>query len=246
MRHFIDVERRTLLIASGVLGLAAALQPLRARAQAADGKLRIGTIGAGRTGSTVGGLWVKAGHPVMFSAKNVDEAREVATRLGPPARAGTVEEAIAFGDVIFLAVPYGAMESIGRDHGAALKGKIVIDCGNAVSARGGAIADVADREGIGITSQKILPGARLVRAFNTIGYTIIASEAGRPDPKLPIPIAGDDAEAVKVAAGLVRDAGFEPVVAGGLADARRFQRGAPGYGPSANAAELREKLRSAP
>ena len=61
-----------------------------------------------------------------------------------------------------------------------------------------------------------------------------------------IPIAGDDAEAVKVAAGLVQEAGFEPVVAGGLAEARRFQRGAPGYGPSANAEELRQKLRAAP
>jgi hypothetical protein len=138
------------------------------------------------------------------------------------------------------------MAEIGRDYGAALKGRIVLDCGNAVAGRDGAIADVADRDGIGLTSQKFLPGARLVRVFNTIGYTIIASEAGRADPKLPIPIAGDDAEAVKVAADLVEEAGFEPVVAGGLAEARRFQRGAPGYGPSANAAELREKLRSAP
>lgn len=246
MRHFIDGERRTLLITAGVLGLAALVRPERAAAQASGGTLRIGTIGAGRIGGTVGGLWVKAGHPVMFSAKNVDEAKAVAARLGPPARAGTVEEAIAFGDVVFLAVPYGAMEAIGRDYGAALKGKIVLDCGNAISARDGAIADVADREGIGLTSQKLLPGARLVRAFNTISYTILASEAGRPDPKLPIPIAGDDAEAVRIGADLVRDAGFEPVAAGGLAEARRFQRGAPGYGPSANAAELREKLRSAP
>jgi 8-hydroxy-5-deazaflavin:NADPH oxidoreductase len=246
MHRLIDIERRTLLVAGSALGLAAAMWPVRATAQTADRKLRIGTIGAGRIGGAVGALWVKAGHPVMFSAKNVDEAREVAARLGSPARAGTVAEAIAFGDVVFLAVPYGAMEAIGRDYGASLKGKIVLDCGNAVSARDGAIADVADRDGIGLTSQKLLPGARLVRVFNTIGYTIIASEAGRPDPKLPIPIAGDDPEAVAVAAGLVRDAGFEPVVAGGLAEARRFQRGAPGYGPSANAAELREKLRSVP
>ena len=246
MRYPLDVERRMLLIAGSVLGLAAVLQPQRVAAQPAEAKLRIGTIGAGRIGGTVGGLWVKAGHPVMFSAKNVDEAREVATRLGPPARAGSVDEAITFGDVIFLAVPYGAMEAISRDHGASLKGKIVLDCGNAVSGRDGAIADVADREGIGLTSQRLLPGARLVRVFNTIGYTIIASEAGRPEPRLPIPIAGDDAEAVKVAVGLVQEAGFEPVVAGGLAEARRFQRGAPGYGPSANAEELRRKLRSAP
>ena len=246
MRHPNDVERRTLLIAASVLGLAAVLRPQRVGAQSADGKLRIGTIGAGRIGGTVGGLWVKAGHPVMFSAKNIDEAREVATRLGSLARAGTVEEAIAFGDVVFLAVPYGAMEAIGRDHGAALKGKIVLDCGNAVSGRDGAIADVADREGIGITSQKFLPGTRLVRVFNTIGYTIIASEAGRPDPKLPIPIAGDDAEAVKVAAGLVRDAGFEPVVVGKLADASRFQQGGPGYGQNVTAAELRRTLSLSP
>ena len=246
MRYPLDVERRMLLIAGSVLGLAAVLQPQPVAAQPAEAKLRIGTIGAGRIGGTVGGLWVKAGHPVMFSAKNVDEAREVATRLGPPARAGSVDEAITFGDVIFLAVPYGAMEAISRDHGASLKGKIVLDCGNAVSGRDGAIADVADREGIGLTSQRLLPGARLVRVFNTIGYTIIASEAGRPEPRLPIPIAGDDAEAVKVAVGLVQEAGFEPVVAGGLAEARRFQRGAPGYGPSANAEELRRKLRSAP
>ena len=241
-----DLERRTLLIAGGALGLLAALQLRLAWAQPASGKLRIGTIGAGRIGGTVGALWVKAGHPVMFSAKSADEAKEVAAKLGPPARAGTVEEAIAFGDVIFLAVPYGAMPEIGRDHGAALKGKIVLDCGNAVSGRDGTIADVADRDGIGLTSQKFLPGARLVRVFNTIGYTIIASEAGRPDPRLPIPIAGDDAEAVKIAVDLVQEAGFEPVVAGGLAEARRFQRGAPGYGPSANAEELRHKLRAAP
>ena len=244
-RSFVP-RRRTLLIAGGALGLAAAMRSQHVLAQPAGAKLRIGTIGAGRIGGTVGGLWVRAGHPVMFSSKNPEEGKELAAKLGPLARAGTVAEAIAFAEVVFLAVPYGAMAEIGRDFGAALKGKIVHDAGNAFASRDGAIADEADRDGIGVTSQKYLPGARLVRAFNTIGYTILASEAGRPDPKLPIPIAGDDAEAVKVAAELVRDAGFEPVVAGGLADARRFQRGAPAYGPHANAAELRQKLRAAP
>ena len=71
---------------------------------------------------------------------------------------------------------------------------------------------------------------------------IFAREANRPDPKLAVPIAGDDPEAVQVAAGLVRDAGFDPVVVGKLADARRFQRGEPGYGQKVSAAELRQKL----
>jgi predicted dinucleotide-binding enzyme len=97
-----------------------------------------------------------------------------------------------------------------------------------------------------VTSQKYLPGTRLVRAFNTMSYMILAREANRPDPKLAIPIAGDDPDAVQIAAGLVRDAGFEPVVVGKLADASRFQRGGPGYGQPVTAAELKQKLSLAP
>ena len=83
-----------------------------------------------------------------------------------------------------------------------------------------------------------------MRAFNTMGYMYFAQQANRPDPKLAVPIAGDDAEAVRIAAGLVRDAGFEPVVVGKLADARLFQRGGPGYGQRVSAAELKKKLSS--
>jgi len=118
----------------------------------------------------------------------------------------------------------------------------VLDTCNAVAARDGAIADEVEQNGIGVTTQKYFPGVRIVRAFNTLGYTIFAQEANRPDPKLAVPIAGDDPEAVRIAAGLVRDAGFEPVVVGKLADAKLFQRGAPGYGQKVTAAELKQKL----
>ena len=97
-----------------------------------------------------------------------------------------------------------------------------------------------------MVSQKYLPCARLVRAFNTLNYKIFESEANRPDPKLAVPIAGDDPEAMQVAAGLVRDAGFDPVVVGKLADAKRFQRGTPGYGQNVTAAELRQKMSLTP
>jgi len=122
----------------------------------------------------------------------------------------------------------------------------VLDAGNAVAARDGAIADEVERDGVGVTSQKYLPGTRLVRSFNTLSYMIFAREANRPDPKLAVPIAGDDPEAVRVAASLVSDAGFDPVLVGKLADARRFQRGGPGYGQQVSAAELRQKLSLAP
>ena len=123
----------------------------------------------------------------------------------------------------------------------------MLDACNAVAARDGDRSPTrSSSDGIGVVSQKYLPGARLVRAFNTLSYTIFASEANRPDPKLAIPIAGDDAEAVKVAAGLVRDAGFEPVVVGKLADAAAVPARRAGLRPAVSAAELRQKLSLAP
>ena len=238
-----DYRRRTLLVAGGSLAIATALGARRAHAQAADtGKLHIGVIGSGHIGGTVGGLWVKAGHPVMFSSRHPEELKGLVAGLGPLARAGTVAQAIAFADALLIAVPYGALPALGQEYGDALKGKIVLDACNAVGGRDGAIADEVEHNGIGVTSQEYLPGTRLVRAFNTMSYMILAREANRPDPKMAIPIAGDDAAAVLVAAGLVRNAGFDPVVVGKLTDASRFQHGGPGYGQSVTAAELKQKL----
>jgi len=238
-----DRFRRVLLGAGGALAFAAALRPWRAVAQATGGaKLRIGVIGSGHIGGTIGALWVKAGHPVLFSSRHPDELKDLVAGLGPLAHAGTVAQAIAFGDALFIAVPYGALPQLGQDYGDALKGKIVLDACNATATRDGAVADEVEHNGIGITSQKYLPGTRLVRTFNTLSYMILAREANRPDPRLAIPTAGDDPEAVRVAAGLVRDAGFDPVVVGTLADARRFQRGAPGYGKNVSAVELKQTL----
>ncbi|WP_431272931.1 NADPH-dependent F420 reductase [Variovorax ureilyticus] len=245
--HFThDRVRRALLAAGGGWALLAALAPRSAAAQTTSGT-RIGIIGAGRIGGTIGGLWVKAGHPVMLSSRHPEELKDLVATLGPLAKAGMVAEAIAFGDALFIAVPYGALPQIGKDYGDALKGKILLDACNAVAARdGGEVAGEVEQEGIGVVSQKYLGGARLVRAFNTMSYMIFAREANRPPPRLAIPIAGDDPEAVKVAAALVTDAGFDPVVVGKLADARKFQRGGPGYGQSVSAAELRQKLSLAP
>jgi predicted dinucleotide-binding enzyme len=243
----VDRNRRTLLGAAAALVLQGILQPTTALGQTASSpKMKIGVIGAGHIGGTIGGLWTKAGHPVFFSSRHPEQLQDLVARLGPLAQAGTVDQAIAFGDVVFIAVPYGAVPQIGRDYSKSLAGKIVLDANNAVASRDGAIAEEVERNGIGVTSRKYLPGARLVRAFNTLSYTIFEREANRPAPRLAVPIAGDDQEAVQVAARLVRDAGFDPVEVGKLADANRFQRGAPGYGQNVSAAELKQKLSLTP
>lgn len=239
----IDRNRRALIAATGALIASAALWPAGARAQANAAKLRIGVIGSGNIGGTIGGLWVKSGHPVLFSSRHPEELKDLVASLGELAQAGTVEQAIAFGGVVFIAVPYKALPQIGADYDATLKGKIVLDaCNSTVVRDGQELTDEVNKNGIGITSQKYLPGTRLVRAFNSMSVRNFQREANRPDPKLAIPIAGDDQQAVQVAASLVRDAGFDPVVVGKLADASRFQMGAPGYGQPVTAAELRQKL----
>jgi 8-hydroxy-5-deazaflavin:NADPH oxidoreductase len=239
----IDRSRRAIIGGTGALMLGAALWPARVLAQS---KAPIGIIGSGNIGGTIGGLWVKAGHPVLFSSRHPEELKDLVDKLGPLAKAGTVADAISFGQVIFVAVPYGALPQIGKENAAALKGKIVLDACNAVASRDGAVAEEVEQNGIGVTSQKYLPGTRLVRGFNTMSYKTFAAEANRAAPRLAIPIAGDDAEAVKVAAALIGDAGFDAVVVGKLADARRFQRGNPGYGQPVSAAELRQKLNLTP
>lgn len=226
------LDRRTFLVA--LAGL-----PLAARAQTPS---KIGIIGSGRIGGTVGTLLAKAGHPVLFSSRRPDELKTLVDGV-PGSRAGTVAEAIAFGDVLLLAVPYRAYPDIAREHGAALRGKIVLDAGNATAGRDGAeLAAEVQRDGIGAVSARLLPGVRLVRAFNSLGSGILAREAGRQEARLAIPIAGDDSAALDAAAALVRDAGFDPVVVGGLARAREFQMGGPGYGQIVPASELRKTL----
>jgi len=241
MAHYKVPHRRAFLATGGSFLVGVALQPAQLRAQS-NAKAPIATIGAGHIGGTIGGLWVKNGHKVFFSSRHPEELKDLIASLGPLAQAWNVDQAIAFANVVLLTVPYGAIPQIGKDHASALKGKIVLDTCNAVAARDGAVADEVEANGIGVTSQKYLPGTRLVRAFNTMSYRTFASEANRPDPKLAVPIAGDDQDAVQVAAGLVRDAGFEPVVVGKLADAKLFQRGGPGYGQQVSAAELKQKL----
>jgi 8-hydroxy-5-deazaflavin:NADPH oxidoreductase len=240
-KECVDVERRALLAASGLLMLDAILQPARLWAQGSSPS-RIGVIGSGNIGGTIGGLWVKKGHSVLFSSRHPDKLKDMVAKLGSLAQAGSVEQAVAFGEVLFIAVPYGAIPQIGRDYAAAMKGKVMLDACNAVSARDGTIADEVEQNGIGVTTQKYFPGVHVVRAFNTMSYAVFAREANRPDPKLAIPIAGDEPNPVQVAAALVRDAGFDPVPVGTLADARRFQRGQPGYGQQVTAAELKQKL----
>ena len=126
MNDVMKQRRRRLLQAAGAAAASLTLGSLPFAARAAGnaaGKIKIGVIGSGRVGGTVGELWVKAGYAVMFSSLDLEHDRALAARLGAGARAGTPREAGAFGEVLFIAVPYAALPQVGRDLGETLKGK---------------------------------------------------------------------------------------------------------------------------
>ena len=228
------MKRRAFLVVSAAVVLSPAF---------AQGKpMKIGVIGSGRIGSTIGGLWVKAGHEVMFSDRDPEQVKKAIDGLGPRARSGSVQEAVAFGDVVFIAVPYMALPAIRQQVGEQLKGKVVVDPNNPVAARDGEMGAQAREKGAGISTAALLPGARIVRSFNSWGYGVMAREANRPAPRMALPVAADDPAAMKVGMQLVADAGFDPVDAGSLAASKAFDLGSSVSGRVLTADELRKAL----
>jgi predicted dinucleotide-binding enzyme len=202
---------------------AAFLLPGAARAAS---PLRIGIVGSGNVGGTLGAVWVKAGHEVMFSSRNLGHDKALAAKLGPNARAGTPREAAAFGEVVMVSVPYRALPEVGKSLAELIKGKVVIDTCNPFPGRDGDIAAWAREKGAGLASAELLPGARLVRAFNAVGAGRMGTMHTQPG-RAGMPIAADDREAAEIASRLIRDIGFEPVLVGGLAMGKYLMPGTP-------------------
>ncbi|HUQ09403.1 MAG TPA: NAD(P)-binding domain-containing protein [Steroidobacteraceae bacterium] len=207
-----------------------------------DKPLKIGIIGTGEIGGALARHWAKAGHQLVISSRHPEQLASLARELGPNVKTGTPREAAAFGDVILISVPYKATAQVGRDLAAEIQGKVVLDTGNPYPSRDGDMA-VRDRQrGTGVASKEYLPGTKLVRAFNAINSGPLADEAFKKPERLGIPLASDYPEALQVAAQLVRDAGFDPVVVGDLSRAREFDYGTAVYVRSYTAAKIREVL----
>jgi 8-hydroxy-5-deazaflavin:NADPH oxidoreductase len=229
MQHSVVLRRVTrrravALAASAVLVLGAFGSARQALAQE---PLKIGIIGTGKIGGALARHWVGAGHEVFMSSRHPEELEGLAKELGPRAHVGTPREAAAFGSVVLVSVPYGAMPQIGADFGAELAGKIIIDTSNPSERRDGAEAVEWQRKGAGIATAELLKNPRVVRAFNCIPAASLANQADRKPARIAIPIGADDRAALATGERLVRDAGFDPVVVGTLAETRQFDLGQP-------------------
>ena len=205
--------------------------------------MKIGIIGAGRIGQAVARRLVTAGHEVMLSNSAGPESLEaVKEALGREAHAGTVQDAAAYGEVVFVAIPVAAMFDLPA---AELGGKIVVDATNYYPQRDGRIPELDDGSiGSSELLARDLPGSRVVKAMNTMSYVRLAGEAKPAGAagRLAIPLAGDDLPAKEIVSGLIDDMGFDPVDAGTLAEGRDQQPGTAVYDRPLEAEGVRAAL----
>jgi hypothetical protein len=204
--------------------------------------MQIGIIGAGMIGSTMAKLWVDAGHNVRLASRHPEDLKSLVEKLGPRTSAGTPAEAAAFGDVVMLTVPLKAIPGLARDLAPRLEGKIVIDTGNAYEQRDKELEREAAGHpgGSAAWAAAMFPKARWVKAFNTVYYKVLESEAHRSGDPVGIPLASDDRDALEVVAGLARDAGFDPVPVGALARGKEFEPDTRPYNTGMSGKDLRE------
>ncbi|MBB4092802.1 NADPH-dependent F420 reductase [Ochrobactrum pecoris] len=202
----------------------------------------IGILGAGRVGTAIARRALAAGYAVrMATSKMPADIALVLEIMVPGAQADTAENVIAVADIVVLALPLSKYRNLSPE---LLKGKIVIDAMNYWAPTDGTIAEFEGERSSSEIVQDFLPGARLVRSFNHMGYHEIDEEArlaGDPERRA-LAIAGNDADARREVAAFIDRIGFDPVDAGPLAFSRLFDTGTSLFGAMVNRVDMERAL----
>jgi 8-hydroxy-5-deazaflavin:NADPH oxidoreductase len=203
--------------------------------------MEIGIIGAGMIGGTLARLLTARGHGVLVGTRTPDGPR--VTGLPATVHRGTLADAALFGSATIVAVPFGQWPDLAEVLRPLTKERIILDTSNAIPRRDGSMADqaLASDRGSASAVAALLPRARIVKAFNTVHFAALIERAGL-EPRLGVPLAGDDSDALAVASSVVVSAGFSPVVAGPLRAAAKFDFGTPLFNVALSEADLRREL----
>src|SRR3954452_16502704 len=183
--------------------------------------MKIGIVGAGRIGGNLASLWAKQRHEVMLSySREPENLSQRASVIGALASSGSVREAAEFGDVVLFSGPWTRVEEVLEEIGdEALDGKVLVDTTNQFGPDG--VEELPDgKTAAQVNFGRMPSGVKYVKAFNTLTAGFQGSAAGRSgDERVAMFFCGDDDEAKQSMKKLIREIGFAPVDAGGLADA---------------------------
>jgi predicted dinucleotide-binding enzyme len=188
--------------------------------------MNIGIIGSGNIGANAANLFAKAGYKVAISnSRGPQSLKQLVSELGPNTRAATTEEVIKFGDVILLALPWSQRNKL--PDAQLFEDKVVIDATNPYSRDQNGNFQLESSNGNTSSEEmlKRMPGARLVKAFNTIYFeTLKTGSSPEQEKRLVIFIAGDDSKAKGIVASLIEDIGFAAVDTGFLREGGLLQQ----------------------
>jgi len=184
--------------------------------------MRIGILGSGLMGGKLGTIFARGRHDVVFSyARSVSKLKQLAREASGTARHGTPREAAQDADALLLAVHWSRMDDV-LDQAGDLSGKVAVSCSLPMNADSTDLIVAHTSSGAEELSRK-LPNARIVSAFHTVPSEVLLGvfyESRRKSGRPSLVYSGDDRHAKQVAAGLIKDAGFDPVDSGGLRVAR--------------------------
>ena len=205
--------------------------------------MKIGIIGAGDVGQTLAKLWTQAGHSVILSSRHPETLESIIQKLGPTAQAATVAQTAIAGDILLLAVNYATVDAALAQMAPHVTNKIVIDATKPLRyADGGNLERViGDREIAGLVMADKLPNARIVKAFTTLWTGYLQQHAHRPYPQVAVALAGN-ADNKPAVASLIKDAGFDPVDLGPLAESRPLDPPSAIWNQALTADEVRSQL----
>lgn len=175
--------------------------------------MKIGIIGAGNIGGSLGEVWAAKGHEIVFGVRdpNSDKTRRALAEIGSNSKAVSIAEAAAFGDVLVLAVPGAAVKETVAALGD-VSGKIIIDATNYFKHEPGDAPSMAEE------IARRAAGAQVVKAFNTMGWEALRDPlfSGLPVSAF---ICSDDAHAKATVMTLAAEIGVNPLDVGPLANA---------------------------
>lgn len=188
---------------------------------------KIGIIGSGKIGGTLGVAFAKAGHQVMFSSRNPEKLQPLVGEAGQNAQTGSIEQAFDFGEVILFAFPFGSAPEVAQKVGDA-SGKIIIDANNYYPQRDG------EQPGVEMKAKNLLqsewtssyfPGAHIVKAFNTIYFARLQDKAFATERKLGVLYAASSPEGQKAIETLLESIHFDGLHLGDLSKTKIMQPG---------------------